>query len=456
MKYRIVFALTWIGVVCFGQTKTEYFQKSVLEKDISFFAEKLTAIHPLLLDNAYRQNWEKEFLAVQRLLKDSMTQNQFYLLVSPLLAGLNEAHSNFDCPFDQRKEYMDNGGLSFPFSVIQRDSSIIITEYYGEDTTLFHRGDEILEINGINAVNCISRMQRLTGGNVPSIRNIMIEMNFRSLLWMIYGFEKDYKLLVRDGRKVTWLQAPGITNEQFIRNQKRFLKADERKYSLKRIPFEKTAILTVRSFADLESFCHFSDSAFRIIAGNGIENLIIDIRGNLGGRSIVVDSLMNYLTVKGYSQYRRIETRVSEDLKAYYKEKYPEKYNKVKDLAINDLYDSPGIQMQPHDKKNRFKGRMFLLTDNSTFSAAATFAGIFKEMKLGVIIGQETGGSIEYYGDFWDIATPGTGLHFHIAPKRFIQFGGTDLSRGVMPDFPVTDKNSSVIEYAFELIKNHK
>lgn len=107
----------------------------------------------------------------------------------------------------------------------------------------------------------------------------------------------------------------------------------------------------------------------------------------------------------------------------------------------------------PLNNKLRFGENLYLLTDKTSNSAAATFAGLFKELKIGVVIGEETGGTIEYYGDYWDISTPNTAITFCIAPKRFIQYGGTDLGRGVIPDYLVSNNGDSIINFVYNSIK---
>jgi hypothetical protein len=437
-----------------GKVNYSYFSKADLEKDLMLFHEKLTSIHPLFLDKEFKGKWENEFSSSKRLLKDSMTQNEFYLISAPLLAYLNDSHSNFLCPTDQRMKYMlGGGGLSFPFSVKLDENRIFVSEYYGEDSHLFKGGEEIVQVNDIASTDIIHEMQKLVGGNSIPIKNLTIEMYFRTYMWMIFGFEKDYQLVLRnDSHQLSNVFVNGITNEQFLKNRKRYSPPKTEQYSLSIEEDEKISVLTIRTFSDLNGFCAFADSAFRLIAKKNIENLIIDIRGNLGGRSIVVDSLMNYLTSKPYKQYQKIETRISHDLKAYYKDKYPEKYEEIKNLAIDEQLSSNDELVYPINKKLRFNGRLFLLTDSKTFSAAATFAGVFKEQKLGVIVGEETGGTIEYFGDFWFLSLPNTGLQFHISPKQFVQWGGTDLKRGVIPDFVISSKNNSVMDFTKKLI----
>jgi C-terminal processing protease CtpA/Prc len=101
----------------------------------------------------------------------------------------------------------------------------------------------------------------------------------------------------------------------------------------------------------------------------------------------------------------------------------------------------------------RFEGNLFLLTNTGTYSAASTFAGVFKHLELGTIIGEETGGTIAYYGDFWFLQTPNSKIKFHVSPKRFVQFGGADYDRGVLPNLQVPDVNDSIIDFTFSYIR---
>ncbi len=457
MKKTILIVAICIQTVCFGQVNYKYYSKTELEQDLAFFSEKLTSIHPLFLDKAVRSTWENNLSAMRKSLKDSMTQNEFYLLLAPSLASLNDGHSYFRMPFDQRAQYTKAGGLAFPFFVDIVDSKIFIAQYCGEDSTLFSGGEEIIRINGIGSADMVFEMQKLFGGSSIASRQKAVADNFRFYIWMIYGFEKEYELVIKNKQNQTsQVSVSGITSEQFQRNIKRFTPLKNELYSFSIDNVHKTSILKIKSFGQLESFCAFADSAFAVITKNKIENLIVDIRGNGGGRSVVVDSLMNYLTDKTYTQYRKIEIRVSPELKERYKEKYPDRYESINNYAIDDLVVPDMNLTLPSNNKLRFAGNLFLLTDKTSSSAAATFAGIFKELKLGVIIGEETGGTIGYYGDYWDISTPNTIITFCIAPKRFIQYGGTDLDRGVIPDQLIINSGNSIINFAYNLIEKQR
>ena len=165
---------------------------------------------------------------------------------------------------------------------------------------------------------------------------------------------------------------------------------------------------------------------------------------------------MNYITTKRYAQYKKIEIRISQELKERYKEKYPDKYEWINNCGIDSLAIIEENRIYPRNNNLCFQGNLFLWTNNASFSAASTFAGIFKTLKLGTIIGEETGGSIAYYGDYWFIETPNTGITFYVSPKRFIQYGGINFDRGVFPDYQVFDKGSSILDFTYELIERRR
>ena len=453
MKKFVAVFLMFITITSYCQNQFKYYSKNILEKDLDLFKEKISNIHPLFLDSNFYNKWQKDFNNVKNSLKDSSTLNDFYLAIAPLEACLKDAHSNFICPFEQRQQFMLNGGLSFPFSVTIENNSVFVKEYYGIDSLLFFGGEEILKINSIPITNILIKMHELTGSEVNYISNYNIETVFRTYLWMLFNFNQNYELQIKDNNgKISNKYINGITNDQFLRNKKRYPEQNQKMFTLKIEDSLSTSLLILKNFSDLSGFCKFADSAFQEISKRNSKYLIIDIRGNLGGRSIVVDSLMNYLTDKKYSQYKKIETRISKELKEYYKEKYPEKYEAIKDNSINEIKIMQQNFEMPLNPKNRFKGKMYLLTDKYTYSGASTFAGIFKELSLGTIIGEETGGRIEYYGDFWYQTLPNTQLQFFVSPKQFIQYGGTDMERGVIPDITIPNKNDSILKFTYNFI----
>ena len=457
MKTLIIIGLFVFSFPVFGQVNYTYYSKLEVEEDINFAFEKLTNIHPIFLDREELTNCQNKFFTIKESLKDSMTQKDVYLTLAPLFALLNDGHTGILAPTNDRIEYNKAGGKAFPFFVYIEKDSMYVSFYCGSDSALFQGGEQILEINGIDATNMIHEMQKLYGGKSIANKQKLIADKFRFLIWMVYGFDDNYDLTIKNSKnEIQKMTIAGITSDEFRKNIKRKPKTTTAYYNLSFDKDQNTAILTIGTFADLKRFCSFAKDAFAEINNKNVEHLIIDVRNNGGGRSIVVDSLMNYLTPKEYSQYKEIETRVSNELIERYKEKYPERIEWINQYSINDLVSQDQITKYPTQNTLSFNGNLYLLTNKTSFSAAATFAGLFKELKLGTIIGEETGGTISYYGDFWYMKTPNIGITFYVSPKHFIQYGGTDYNRGVVPDYLVQDKDGSIMEFTFKIIKENK
>ncbi len=457
MKKLTSLFLSILSASVFGQVNYTYFSKSDVEQDLKFAFEKLINIHPLFLDENRTTQYQEQFSKIEETIKDSMTQNEVYLLLAPFFASINDGHTGVIVPTDQRVEFTKAGGKSFPFFVNIVDDSLYISFYCGNDSTLFLNDEQILKINGIDATEMVYKMEPLISGEIKTIKQKEIANKFRFLIWMLYGFTEDYQLVVKNNHhEIQTIKVPAVTSAEFMQNIKRMPKTNQSYYELEINQDKNTALMGIKSFGDLEGFCAFADTAFKKIKDNEIENLIIDIRNNGGGRSIVVDSLMNYLTDKSYFQYKKIETRISTELKEYYQVRYPDRLEWINSYAINDLAVSESNKTNIQNKVTRFDGNLILLTNSATFSAAATFTGVFKELNLGKIIGEETGGTISYYGDFWFLQTPNTKITFYVSPKHFVQYGGNDYYKGVIPDFPISDKNNSIIEYAYRMIEKNQ
>ena len=455
MKKTIFILLAIISTRCIGQINYRYYSKSELQEDLEFLSKKITTIHPLFLDKKELKTWEYKLSNVKEALADSLTISEFYISIAVFVSTIYDEHTGVNMPFDQRIKYSKADGTSFPFFVEIKNNAIYNTFYCGNDSTLFKGKEKLQSINGIESAQIIQKMMKLFGGKSIATKEKAIAQYFRFYLWMFYGFEDDYEIVYKnDQNTIQKITVPGVSSSDFQRNIKRKPKETLKRFDLQINTEQGTAIMKIKTFSDLDGFCAFAQKAFAAIQTQNIENLVIDIRDNGGGRSIVVDSLLNYITNKEYTQYKRIETRISQELKEHYKVKYPDRMEWINQYPINELVSQETKLKKPIAKKHRFNGNLYLLTNNTSFSAAATFAGVFKELKLGKIIGEETGGKIEYFGDYWFMRTPNTKISFYIAPKKFTQFGGDNAENGVLPDFKVKDNGNAIYDQLKQIIEN--
>ena len=221
MKKLTIIIFSILSISVFGQVDYRYYTKAEVEQDLNYAFEKLINIHPLFLDKTELIHYQVQFSEIEKSVKDSMTQNEVYLLLAPIFTSLNDGHTGVIIPTDQRRDYTKAGGKSFPFFVDIIDDSIYISFYCGNDTTLFQNREQILEINGFNATDMVHNMEPLISGELSATKQKTIANMFRFLIWMLYGFEDDYELVIKDNRgKIQRMVIPGVTGTEFMQNIK--------------------------------------------------------------------------------------------------------------------------------------------------------------------------------------------------------------------------------------------
>ena len=205
-------------------------------------------------------------------------------------------------------------------------------------------------------------------------------------------------------------------------------------YTFKVLKDKNTGIIDFRSFSNLDKFKIFLDSTFTIIKKENIGNLIIDIRKNGGGNSVLGNELFQYISPVPFEQFGKVIVKISDTgIKTYDEEE-------LKKLRKNNL---------------RFHGNVYLLISHNTFSSAAVFSWAFNYFKMGKVIGEETGGLNVCYGDIIRISLPHTKLKCTVSFKKFYNYGATDEDiHGTIPDYNVEAEKA--LDYALKLIEEGK
>ena len=165
-----------------------------------------------------------------------------------------------------------------------------------------------------------------------------------------------------------------------------------------------------------------------------IENLIIDVRDNGGGTSMAVDTLLTYIANKPFMQYEKVWAKITPTTQTMTRRPY----NKGCFFGVNEE------KIQPiADETKRFKGKVWVLMNHHTFSAAASFVWTIKAFKIGTLVGEEAGGMNVAYGDVVSYALPHSKLHLGISFKRFWLYGADETNiHGALPDILAESDNA--------------
>jgi hypothetical protein len=249
-------------------------------------------------------------------------------------------------------------------------------------------------------------------------------------------------------------------------------------YSYHFFPEYGTCLMVVNSFGmpdELGKYTKKFQETFKAIKDKGVTNLVIDVRENRGGCGFIGDELLNYLANKPFRQIESVEQRIDPSFFELC-ERYGLNINKM-------MLDEYGIDLQvlkskgdykpgaivtgqvpfknPHKPSDRFKGSIYLLIAYPTFSSGSNFAAAVKYYKIATLIGQETDGQNDHYGQVVPIQLPNSQLDGQVSTAHFVTVGGMQDKGGVKPDHEVRQKPEdtakgvdTVLEFTLNLIRH--
>ena len=419
-----------------------------------------------------KKSFYKEIDSVKKKLNKPLNKIEFSNIVIPIVAKLNDGHTEFYKPYDFF--YKKNPWI-FPYNVETNNNYpyIRISEGIGKIPI----NSEVLSINGIDSKSIIMNLSKYESGEEKSFKAKWIAYNFDYYLNTIYNIKSKCLVKYKYNNKIYEKEIKLIKQNEFDKVSSKIFPPTETKYkpySLKIIDSLNTAIIDFKSFENVERFRIFIDSVFNVIKRKNLNNLIIDIRENSGGNSEIGNEFLQYLAKSDFNQYsnqtilkvsQQVKNRYKKDIKEIKNYKKITKSDSISIKEMNQVFSIPNgtIITCPYaknliklkNKKNRFNGYVYVLTSEQTYSSASDFAQAIKAYKLGKIIGEETGGWIVCYGDIIDDQLPNSKLKMGVSCVKFINIGAKeDDWHGVIPDIEIPANKS--LKYTLEMIDDKK
>lgn len=449
--FLLLFILIQLNV--FGQN---VFSPEDLKNDLDSMVYQIESAHP----NPYYRYSKNRFLKDVKKTKLSihkpMTYMEFYLMAQKLVAKLEDGHIDLEMPIETFKK---NQNTSFPFPVKLNITKPFITvkEDAYQQLSGIPAGSEILSINGISSQKILKDIVSMVTGESLTFRANYGTRYFDFYIDQLYPPRESYliKYLHNDGIKTMVLKGKIANATQNSPTDSVSDKILKRPFKLELIK-PGTALMTLSNFIDMEQFKLFADSAFESLKKSKTQNLIIDLRDNLGGDSDVGDYLLQYLLSTPFSQYDFVLEKNSQLLKNRLLSHRVGKPLSQADSVVlakrNGTIDTiKNGTDQLLNLPNRFHEKVYLLINSQTFSSAADFAQAFSYYQRGPVIGEETGGLILSFGDIVQGVLPNTKLPFVVSSKLYSNIGAKlDDWHGVIPSIPI--KSDHALKKALSLI----
>ena len=338
-------------------------------------------------------------------------------------------------------------------------------------------GRRVVAINGIPDSVLIRRAKdavtQVEGNNQSKVLN--------SLLWGIGGINKQL------GKKLTFADG-----EVYVDNGGEWKAIDYRPFLSVDNSYFKRKILNMRKplyFKILnDSTVLFSLSTFQLnqkqvetVADSlryyaSYPNMIIDVRNNTGGLDEVVSAFVSYFLQEPSTIRKSYSKVMSNGLYPSFAHTLNYSPDEPVFEAYQPLEGKEGFYqmneascIQP-DSVTNYKGRVYVLTDETSISAASLFPSFLIRNHRAVTVGRETGTGYHYMTafKFADFRLPNSKIQVRIPLVKCVFDDEvtvrTPEGRGLMPDYEVPatwdefflDKPDPVLAKALDLIKEGK
>ncbi|GAA0470954.1 S41 family peptidase [Parasphingorhabdus litoris] len=400
-------------------------------------------------------------IAAKAVAQKGMTIGDFYLEIQKALTLIRCDHTKAELPNQLAKERnITPVYLPLRWTLIE-DRAIVTVP--GE--TGLRRGDEILAIDGRPIAEMIAEVAPLIpvdGFTEWSRRSGISESlefrggavdHFGALLWDIES-SAAITVVGSDGTKRD-VTVKRVIHKKWTALGKLAVDAPAANFK-DAVGFQrlgsKSAYLKVDTFVNYRDPVkpgELFDPIFDALEEEGRENLILDLRKNGGGSSDAQQALTSYLFDKPVklATDARVKTLNHKGLEDYLWTWDKRAINpnalgfRKNDDGTYSLRSFVEDLVKPiKPAKNRFTGKLVVLTSDSNSSASASLIALLKGEDRAILVGQQTGGSPDGAtgGLQFTLTVPESKVRMRIPMIRYYNdLKGFDTGQGIRPDISV-------------------
>ncbi len=196
----------------------------------------------------------------------------------------------------------------------------------------------------------------------------------------------------------------------------------------------QTALFWLDSCRYTDDYLNAVDQFFEGVKERNIEKVVVDIRENTGGSSMVVWPFLKYLGVEKTKDYDADIRYCGTTIKRCHITTMNRFLRSLRKLvSLGNLYLD-----KPDYPDNIFDGDFYVLVSGKTFSSGNYFATMLSDNNLAKTVGTPTGNAPSAYGDPIVFTSKNAQLPFYISYKRFVRPDETkDPATELTPDVSV-------------------
>jgi len=425
MKVQPLAICLSVFIIFWGCTQTKVeklaYDKSLtanqIAQDIDVLITTLKTNHPGVYDyhspaafDALMAAYQNEGQAAQSVLDE-------YKIVSKIIAAVSDAHTYALNPYYQNilKEE-----LLFPLKTTINNNTITIN------------GKRLEAINGHGADDILKHLQTFANSDANTLpyKNAFIELEFPIKYFTFFDASAAFEVKLQDEAPVT------VTGKAYPEGLRPGPAApsfsiDSGTATLKIPSWEDEMASSfnqnLQAMAEQAELGRFIKTSVQKAIDAGAGHLVVDLRGNKGGKSGPAAILLSYLISEPFAYYSEISVASAS---------FPTKAH-ITNQELVQLYESASTQGLVTERNgayyfkdqfvppiapnpNQFKGTVEVLVDKYSLSVSTDVVAVLKKNRAVTITGAELGGSLEHYcaGSYINLKLPNSGIEVNIPLQR--------------------------------------
>lgn len=436
-----------VGVKGYNQQISSLHSVSELHEDVDLAYSQLQRLHPKLYQYISKKELDAKFELLKNDIARPMGSHEFYERLALIIKEVRQGHLLLRPPTQRytNAQLKALNKLKFEFNDLDfeiLEDRLWINNTLGKDSTLV--GNEVLAVDSESSKKLVGKYKSLfsSDGFNTTYHDRYLGRNFSNFYYSDKGFNDSLTLLLKKDdsiyfRTLRWIGKGGKINNDssatkkpqqiskrdkiaFKEKQKAKRKAGRKRgyvpsrdQYLRNFDFigkdSSVGYLKIRGFGQ-GNYKKFYKEIFAKIDSAEIDNLIIDLRYNGGGSLAEIENLYAYLALKPFKFLNNGETLTKiPATKSVFSQKrigffgsalrllaapgmltYDLLHSRKKNGKV--YYKFSGAKTKK-PKKNKFKGKIYVITNGYSFSASTTLSANLQAAKRATFVGEETGGS---------------------------------------------------------------
>lgn len=452
-----------------------------LKSDVDMAYQVLKEGHPGLYWYISPEQLDKKFDSLKNTIRTPMGTADFFKVLAPLITQIHCGHTQLllvrPRPNKQEAAAAKKRGVKpidqFRYTLL--NNRLFVLKNNGAPIPGVVPGTEIIRIGGLPVPSLLDTLNQLipNDGYNTTYKPEVLNRNFAGYYRVYYaskdtlaftfdikGSQETVDVILSGGQKTE------VKQEKISKEAGKLLKEKQQEQAARKKKFQyrgfdennkplldlefplkdsTTAYLKVRSFSS-EKLDHkrFFRESFAEITQRGSKVLVLDLRNNGGGSLTASRELFSYLTDRDYRfvepaklnhRWFNLSKHANNRFASFCFSLFGIRGNK-KDGYYSRLKGSSYL----HANANAFKGKVYVLINGYTFSAASLLAANLAGNNRAVFVGEETGGGYNRCsaGRMPLVEMPNSKLRLRLGLIMISPAQKRDLEgHGIFPDIPV-------------------